>query len=169
MLLLLLFLLLLHLLQLLLLMLLVFLLLLRLLVLLFLLLLILLLTILLLPLPSSDFSLCCYCAATTPDVATDVATIPAAAATPPAARLTHWDFSAFLLDRYTGGSSLSTLCLHLFHTSGRPTANTNILAITLHIELRADLWTLAANNPLVSVVTLGCCLAIWAYATLGKI
>ena len=117
-----------HLLQLLLLMLFVLLLLLR------LLLLLLLLTILLLPLPSSDFSLCCYSAAFTPDVATDVATIPAAAATPPAARLTHWDFSAFLLDRYTGGSSLSTLCLHLFHTSGRPTADTNIPVITLHIE-----------------------------------
>jgi len=29
-----------------------------------------------------------------------------------------WNFSAFLLDRCSGGRSLSTLCLHIFHTSG---------------------------------------------------
>ena len=33
---------------------------------------------------------------------------------------THrWHFSAFLLDRFSGGRSLSTLCLHLFHRSGQ--------------------------------------------------
>lgn len=30
----------------------------------------------------------------------------------------HWDFNAFLLDRFSGGHSLSNLCLHIFHTSG---------------------------------------------------
>jgi len=29
-----------------------------------------------------------------------------------------WDFSAFLLDRFSGGNSLSTLCLHLFQRFG---------------------------------------------------
>ena len=30
----------------------------------------------------------------------------------------RWNFSAFLLDRFSGGHSLSTLCLHLFHQLG---------------------------------------------------
>ena len=31
----------------------------------------------------------------------------------------HWDFNAFLLDRFSGGHSLSNLCLHIFHTTGK--------------------------------------------------
>jgi len=34
------------------------------------------------------------------------------------ARSHRWNFSAFLLDRFSGGHSLSTLCLHLFHKLG---------------------------------------------------
>jgi len=33
-------------------------------------------------------------------------------------RTHRWNFSAFLLDRFSGGHSLSTLCLHLFHQLG---------------------------------------------------
>ena len=31
----------------------------------------------------------------------------------------QWDFNAFLLDRFSGGHSLSTLCLHIFHSTGK--------------------------------------------------
>ena len=31
----------------------------------------------------------------------------------------HWDFNAFLLDRFSGGHSLSSLCLHIFHSTGK--------------------------------------------------
>ena len=30
----------------------------------------------------------------------------------------HWEFNAFHLDRFSGGHSLSTLCVHLFHSLG---------------------------------------------------
>jgi len=30
----------------------------------------------------------------------------------------HWDFNAFQLDRFSSGHSLSTLCVHLFHSLG---------------------------------------------------
>jgi len=33
-------------------------------------------------------------------------------------RIHHWEFNAFLLDRFSGGHSLSTLCIHLFHSLG---------------------------------------------------
>jgi len=33
-------------------------------------------------------------------------------------RCHQWDFNAFLLDRFSGGRSLSTLCLHIFHSTG---------------------------------------------------
>ena len=33
-------------------------------------------------------------------------------------RIHHWHFNAFLLDRFSGGHSLSSLCLHIFHSSG---------------------------------------------------
>ena len=34
-------------------------------------------------------------------------------------RCHQWDFNAFLLDRFSGGHSLSTLCLHIFHSTGK--------------------------------------------------
>ena len=33
-------------------------------------------------------------------------------------RIHQWHFNAFLLDRFSGGHSLSSLCLHIFHSSG---------------------------------------------------
>ena len=33
-------------------------------------------------------------------------------------RIHQWHFNAFLLDRFSGGHSLSSLCLHIFHCSG---------------------------------------------------
>jgi len=33
-------------------------------------------------------------------------------------KLHHWEFNAFQLDRFSSGHSLSTLCVHLFHSTG---------------------------------------------------
>lgn len=33
-------------------------------------------------------------------------------------RIHHWEFNAFQLDRFSSGHSLSTLCVHLFHSLG---------------------------------------------------
>jgi hypothetical protein len=34
-------------------------------------------------------------------------------------RIHHWEFNAFQLDRFSSGHSLSTLCVHLFHSLGK--------------------------------------------------
>ena len=55
-------------------------------------------------------------------------------------RIHHWEFNAFLLDRFSNGHSLSTLCMHLFHMNGEklPISSINIIFAGLMSSFSMD-------------------------------